>query len=311
MGLSTNNETVRGSAARVTRLDACGDPLYGADGQAVTKNFVTVSRTGVTLDSDEINLQDADGESSVYESARSRYAGTNVEATFSRVDPEFFEIVTKQRVIRDAFGRAIGFAINKDVDIFLEAFALEVWSGTIAGVCTPSGVPLRGYFLHPFLMGARLGDYAIENGAVTFTITGATSYSGTQWGVGPHKVVLDENGDPSQLLEPLLSGDHEVVLWTPVPPPTPFIGARPLLDPGATVITAIVASEGASPSEAEITLTGATATPAWIEWGDGTWSYIEDATDGADHVYQSNGTFVIRASTNDTWVQTSVVIPFP
>lgn len=312
MGLSTNNETVRGSVARVTRVDGCGDVIYGDDSQAVTKSFVSVARTGNTTSNDEIDLKDADGVSSVYEPARENYAGASLEITFSRVDPEFFEIVTKQRVIRDAFGRATGFAINKKVDVYLEAFALEVWSGTVAGVCDPNGNLLRYRGLWPFVQGGRLGDYTIENGAVSFVITGAQTYSGTQWGVGPYNITLDENGDPSPELEPLLVDDHEVINWVPLAPPTPFIGARPLMNLGATAISAIVAAEGDSPSEVEVTFTGATAVPVWVEWGDGTWSYIEDATDGGAHTYLVNGTYTIRATTNQTWVSsTPVVIPFP
>lgn len=312
MGQSTNNSMVRGRVARGTRVDGCGAPIFGDDSVVTTKNFVTVAYTGNTLDSDEINLTDADGEPSVYEAAQTRFASENVEVTFSKVDPEFFELFTKQRVLRDIDGVAVGFAINKDVDVYIEGFALEVWAGTGSGsVCDAQGRPLFGYNLTPFAKGARLGDYTIENGAITFTITGAVTYSGNQWGKGPHNVVLNVGDVPGPLLEDLLPGDHKVLLWTPVPPPTPFVGARPLLDPASTPITAIVDAEGSSPTETELTFTGASAAPVWVEWGDGTWSYVEDGTDGAVHAYDANGPYTVRASSNGTWITDTVVIPYP
>ena len=60
-------------------------------------------------------------------------------------------------------------------------------------------------------------------------------------------------GVPAPLYTPLLSGDHKLMIWVDVPPPDLFVGARPVLDRSETAITALVAEEGGSPSEADFT----------------------------------------------------------
>lgn len=303
---------VGGRRTRVTRVDSCGRVIYGEDSQAVTKSFASVAYTQNTLDSDGVDLRDADGEPSIYEAPRTRFASYAIEAVFNKVDPEFFSLVTKQRVYLDADGNAIGFAINSDVDVYVEGIALEVWSGAPEGNCDPNQVGVEyGYFLAPFVKGFRLGDYTIQQGAITFTLTGGVTQAGNEWGVGPYNVMRDDGGDPSPLLEPLEEADHKLMIWVDVPPPDPFLGWRPVLDPDSAAISAVVGAEGSSPSEAVFTLTGATAVPAQIEFGDGTWDWVEDATDGFAHTYGANGTYTVRASTNGVWVTTTVTIPFP
>lgn len=311
MGLSKNRGTVRGHRARLTRVDACGEPIFGDDSQAVTKSFASVAYTVNTVDTDGIDLRDADGKPSIREDAQSDFASFGIEAVFNKVDPEFFEIATKQRVIRDEAGVAIGFAINSKTDTKIEGFALEVWAGAPEGDCDPDSTEEYGYFLAPFVKGARLGDYTIENGAVTFSITGGTTRDGTGWGSGPYNVQRVA-GVPAPLREPLDRDDHKLMIWVTVPPPDVFVGARPVLDRTKAALTALTMVEGASPSEAVFSFTGgAVGVPVWIDFGDGTWDYLDSGNVTASHTYASNGTFVARASSNGAWVTRSVEIPFP
>lgn len=302
---------VKGRRVRVTRVDSCGRVIYGEASQAVSKSFASIAYTANTLDSDGIDVRDADGEPSIYEASRSRFASYSIEAVFNKVDPEFFSLVTKQRVYLDEDGNAIGFAVNADVDVYIEGIALELWVGAPEGNCDPNQTGVEyGYFLAPFVKGARLGDYTIENGAVTFTITGGTTQSGNEWGSGPYNV-MRVGGVPAPLLTPLEEADHKLLIWVDVPPPDVFVGWRPVLDPDSAAVSAIVDVEGASPSEAVFSFTGATAVPAWIEFGDGTWDWTEDATEGFEHTYTANGTYTVRVSTNGTWITDTVVIPYP
>jgi hypothetical protein len=310
--VTKNRGVVKGRRLRVTRVDNCGRVIYGENSQAVTKSFSSIAYSNNTLDSDGIDLRDADGEPSIYEPTRSRFASFNIEATMTRVDPEFFSLVTKQRVYLDADGNAIGFAINSDVDVYIEGIAMELWVGAPEGNCDPGQTGVEyGYFIAPFIKGARLGDYTVENGAVTFTLTGGTTQAGNEWGVGPYNVMRNSGGDPSPLLEPLEEADHKLMIWTDVPPPDSYVGWRPVMDPASVEITAIVDVEGVSPTEAVFTLTGATAVPAWMEFGDGTWDWVEDATTGFTHTYAANGTYTVRATTNGEWITDTVVIPYP
>lgn len=302
--------TVHGRVTRVTRLDSCGNVLFGEDSQAVSKSFVSVAISPNTRTIDEVSQNNADGTPGVYDPAQEHFRSNSVEAVFTRVDPEFFEIVTKQRLYYDDDGMAIGFAISSDVDVYLEAFALEVWAGDVSGDCDADEARRYGYFLLPFLKGARLGEHTLQNGAVTFTLTGALTYDGNGWGSGPYRV-MTVSDEPSVLNVPVAANDHELMIWVDVAPPTPFVGARPVMDPAATEITAVVAAEGSSPSEADFTFTGGSTAPVWIDFGDGEWDYIAAGSSGASHTYAANGTYQVQATSNGVWVTTSVVIPFP
>lgn len=313
---SAGRKAMRGRLARATRVDACGRVVYGDSSQAVSKGWISAAWTVNTSETAAIELNNANGDPLVREQAKQKFVGYSLNMTFGEVDPEFFALVTGQRVILDENGDAVGFAISSDVDLGDRGFALEIWAGapTDANACLdPNAQGTYGYFLAPFLKGGILGDYTIENGAVTFTIQGASTQDGNGWGRGPYDVTLNA-GVPGPLLEPLEPNDHKVMIWVNVAPPAPFYGTRPIMDPASTALTAVVAAEGATPTEAVFTFTGATAgEPVWIDFGDGEWDYIADGTTGATHQYAKNGTFTARASSNGKWVSTAtpVTIPFP
>lgn len=305
---------VKGRRVRVTRVDACGRPVFGEDSQAVSKGVISAAWTANTLESDEINQTNFSGERCIYEPSEPELTGYTLELQFCEVDPELFALVTGQSVYYDGNGDAIGFSISTKVSLNDRAFALEIWAGAPAGdACAdPNAQGSFGYFLAPFLKGGILGDYTIENGAVTFTVSGATTRDGNQWGIGPYNVMLN-GGIAGPLTRALTPDEHKLLLWVNVAPPELFYGTRPLLDPENTSVTAVTVAEGSMPTEADITFTGVTAgTPVWVDFGDGEWDYVEDASLGSTHQYATNGTFTVKASTNGAWVSaTPVVIPFP
>lgn len=302
---------VKGRRVRITRLDSCGRPVYGDDSQAVSKGFISVAWTANTVSTDEVNQPNAGGERCIYEAAETEFVGYSMVATFCEVDPELFALATGQSVYFNEDGEAIGFSINSKVSLKDRGIAVEVWAGTPAdGSCTTDEGQTFGYFLAPFLKGGMLGDYTIENGVVTFTITGATTRDGNQWGDGPYNV-MSNGGAPGPLIKPLDANDHKLLIWVSVPPPELYTGTRPLLDSAMAAVTAVTAVEGSSPAEADITFTGATAgVPVWVDFGDGEWDYIASGVTGASHTYAGTGPYKIRASSNGTWVETTVTIPF-
>lgn len=313
--VSQGRKAMRGRLVRATKVDACGRVVYGDASQAVSKGVITVAWTSNSTERAAIEQENFNGDRGIYEPAQPRFVGFSLVLTFLEVDPELFSLITGQRVYLDGDGNAIGFAINTDVDLGDRGFAIEVWTGAPrdnAACADPNAQGSFGYFLAPFLKGGILGDYSIENGAINFTITGASTQDGNAWGVGPYNVMLDGTGALSPLLEPLLANDHKLMIWVPVAPPEPFYGTRPVLDPSSTALTAVVAAEGGSPTEADFTFTGAASEFVWIDFGDGEWDYVL-ASAGASHVYAQNGTYTPKASSNGAWVAvgTPITIPFP
>ena len=85
-------------------------------------------------------------------------------------------MMTNQSVVFDGLGVAVGFRVNTGVDVKGAGFALEVWSNVPGIVCDdPNAGGSFGYTLLPFISGGVLGDFTIENGAVTFVLQNAAT----------------------------------------------------------------------------------------------------------------------------------------
>ena len=301
---------VRGRRLRLTRLNAGGNPVYGEDSTAVSKGFITVNFTANTTESDEINVTNAAGETCVYEPAETSLTGYGVEIEFCEVDPELFSIVTGQPVVRNTAGDVIGFDIDTRTKLEGQGFAMELWAGsgqTSGGATTAE----YGYLLLPFLKGGIVGDFTLENGAVTFTLTGANTRDGNKWGVGPYQDIMLSGGVPGPMTSPISPTTALRLIITDVAPPAAYTGARPMLDPSLQPLTSITATRYASDTTgmtAAFDVTPAATGPVWYEFGDGTWDYVA-APGSTSHLYKKAGTYKVRASQSGDWVEKTVTVP--
>lgn len=297
---------VRGRVLRVTRLDSCGRVVYGEDSVVTSKGFVSVGYTANVDDGEEINEPNANGERCVYVPAVPQFLGYTVEIAFCEVDPDLFAMLTGQRVVTDAFGDVVGFTMDTAVSAADSAFALEVWAGSpsTAG-CAEGAAGNFGYVLLPFVQGGIVGDFTIENAAVTFTVSNAATKDGNAWGVGPYDVVLGADSLPTTLPDPLTPTEHLYFSQTGVAPPEPLCGARPLLDPDAEPLVDVDVVENGLSVEFTPDPTG--TDPWWIDFGDGTWDY-EGAGTAITHLYEAAGSYDWTAYRNDSVVEGTVVI---
>lgn len=229
---------VKGRRMRVTRLDGCGRLQSSASSAIVTKGFVSVAFTANLNEGEEINQTNANGETCVYEPAVASLNNYSLEITFCEVNPELYAMLTGQAVVYGPDGDPVGFRIATGVSAADSGFALEVWSGVPAVQCSEDGGEGSfGYTLLPFVQGGTLGDFTIENAAVTFTISNAQTKDGSGWGTGPYDVVPQEGGGAGPLLEPIGPRDHFHIQWTDVAPPEEACDAIPS-GPEATGATA-------------------------------------------------------------------------
>lgn len=304
---------IRGRAVRVTRTDGCGRPVYGEYNQAVSEGIVTTTFTPNTSDTEEINVTGFHGQRCVFEPSTPELAGYSLEIVFCNVDFELFEIITKQPLVFDAEGRVVGIEMDTKIDLDGEGFAIETWTGTVGSdVCEdPNAEGEWGYLLLPYLKGGIVGDITIENNAINFTITGASTREGNRWGAGPYGVERNELGNPDVLFQPISATAALRLQVVSVPPPAPYVGARPLLDPSLTALTSVSAAEGATDMEANFTAAPVSTGPVWYDFGDGEWDYV-DAPGAASHLYGAAGTYTVKASQNGVnWSSTTVTVPFP
>jgi hypothetical protein len=304
---------VRGRAMRVTKLDGCGRPVYGPDSVGVSDGFVSISFTANTDEGEEINVTNAAGKTCVREVPCPTFLGYSVEIEFCNVDPALFAILTGQDAVEDADGLQTGFRINSDKSGCDSGFALEVWTGTTGVACDPAGsgnpdASPGGYLLLPYLQGGIFGDFTIENGAISFVVTGAQTKTGAGWGVGPYDVVPGSGGTPSPLADPITTGDHLHVQYTDVAPPEPSCGTKPLLPADGAELVAVDAST--TDLDVEFTPSPATADPWWIDFGDGTWDYA-DASEAITHTYAAAGTYSWTAFRGSSMLNGQVVVTAP
>lgn len=309
-GVTSCISLVKGRRIRLTRLDGCGRPVFGECSTSVSKGFISVAFTANTIDTDEINVTNAAGERCVYEPAETSLSGYSLEITFCEVDPDLFALATGQPVVADG-DNTIGFDIDTQLDLQGQGFALELWAGAAnTDACATEGAQGSfGYLLIPFLKGGIVGDFTVENGAVTFTLTGATTRDGNAWGVGPYSdIMLDGLGDPGPMVTPVGTTVALRTILTNVNPPEAVCGCRPLLDPEVEPLESIAGVVAGflvtfTPDPDDI------VAPVWYDFGDGTWDYLAPGAMGATtHTYAATGTYTVRASSNGTWVETTVVV---
>jgi hypothetical protein len=304
---------VRGRTMRVTAVDQCCAPAYGPDAMVVTDGFVSVALTANITEAEEIVVTNANGKTCVRDPGCSEFQGYGVEITFCEVSPCLFSIVTGQPAYVDAAGNIIGFRMNSGVSVCASGFALEVWMG-VPGVACAGDAGAFGYLLLPCLTGGVIGDFTIENAAVTFTVTGAATKDGNGWGVGPYNVVGDgvspAGGSAGPLPSPLEADDHLLAIFTTVPPPDETDGCVELLPPtpGAPLTVAITLGLTGPTGEAEVgggPDGGVRIEPARagtpismseisaIDWGDGQVDSPPDTSGGfVAHVYDQAATAV-------------------
>lgn len=206
---------IRGKVMRATRLDAFGAVKDSGCSSIATKGIVSVALTANITEPEVITVVNAAGEECVRDQGNPTFSNYSVAITFCDVDPELYAMMTNQDVVYDSAGDAVGFRVNSKADITQANFALEVWSNT-----SSTGTAAWGYTLLPFISGGVIGDFTLENAAVSFTLQNAATKDGTAWGVGPYDVVSDGTG-PSPLLTALDAYDHLHVQYVTIAPPTP------------------------------------------------------------------------------------------
>lgn len=186
---------VRGSALRVTRLDACGEvtsPVEYAVSTAVAKVVLTEDTDGGGSDTLRVDLTD---EPRLTLNKATDVIRLKADVAFLRVDPGVLNIVAAVPVVLNAQGDTVGFDSNTRLPA--AAFGMEVWSKIAADrACVD---PLYGYTLFPYLRGGWLSGFEFKNGLVSFSLTQAQVRLNSLWGYGPY----DLEGPGQRLLDPV------------------------------------------------------------------------------------------------------------
>jgi hypothetical protein len=214
---------IQGTTMRVQSVNSCGTPLTGSCVSATSTGFVSVEMQDQVESGQEIIVMNAAGLLCVNEKSPKQLKWIDVTITFCNVDPEMFGLITGSTLVLNdaATPAAVGFQ-TRTSNYAAGAFGLEVWTNMSAAACVTLGtfslVPY-GYFLMPNVVEGTVGDLKIENGAVSFTVSGRTK-QGANWGLGPKNVLANmTTGIAEKLLVALPSDTHRHLQWTYLAPP--------------------------------------------------------------------------------------------
>jgi hypothetical protein len=219
---------LQGETLRVTRLDECGNPEFGACAYAVSDGFVTATITPNVEDGERFLQRGANGRAIVNQRSVPSLNWYDVNIQFAEVDPELFTIITGLQPYMDDQDNVIGFPVTES-DYATANFALELWMGNAEEECLPGDpLPFFGYNLLPWVVeGALSDDITVTNDLITFTVIGRTR-KGTPWGVGPYDVVRDVTSTPSPLFTAIPTDTHHLPIWTQLAPPVAECGCQSL-----------------------------------------------------------------------------------
>jgi hypothetical protein len=213
---------IRGKAMRVTKLDACGTPVVGLKSVVVSAGMVSIEQKLNLENADEFIVKNANGDLCINFAGQARLKWIDTTITFCQVDPELVNLTTGSPVVFDdaATPQAVGWRTRENVSA---EFALETWTDLDGQPCT-GGTKQYGYFLLPWITGSVEGDVTVQNGPVSFSVTGRT-HNNSPWGLGPHNIRLNAALVPSKLLVAIDPLDHRHIQVTTLAPPATACGA--------------------------------------------------------------------------------------
>lgn len=183
---------------RLTRLDECGIPVDDDLGTVVTNGSVSVDIAPNYSDPEEINIVNGNGDSCIEDQSDPALRWLDLSVVLCNIDPDAINIMTGDPLVSNEAEtpETIGFRIDAAVT-GSASFALEAWSGVPGQACDPGGNPNFGYWLFPYIVQARFGEWSLSNTGLTMTLTARTS-AGSGWGVGPYDVRRGAGTDEEQ-----------------------------------------------------------------------------------------------------------------
>lgn len=220
---------VRGRVGRFTKIDRCGSVVPGPLSTVVTEGLISVTYTPANDAGTTITVANAAGKNIINNVPTPKFQNFAVQVSMIGVDPVLLAMLSNQETWAGVeAGEITGFTIGDDIDPEAFGFAMELWSGVDGNVCDDTGTLKYGYFLMPWLRGGAVDAITWANDAINFTVTGATSVGGHDWGVGPYDVTLDSDEQEAPLRIPLGTRKHFLFDLVTMAPPVGDCGGLPL-----------------------------------------------------------------------------------
>lgn len=261
---------------RITRVDACGRPVYGECNAVVSRCIATITDSPEVEEAEARTQTGFDGTPCFTAPGCDTVSYHELEITWSEISIDGFSILNPgYRITRDSSGQAIGMFANNKIDCST-GYAIEVWAsaGGQSDICVGE-TDAEGawyYRVYPWISGATPGEVTMGGtDEVAFPMTGRTK-SGSRWGRGPYMVTLMD-GVPSPLPEPF-DPDEDEPFWeglVTLPPPEADCDCvdveRPIPEPATLIITGN--SQESPRCSVNLFVDNAGLGPVVVDWGDG------------------------------------------
>lgn len=202
---------------RVTRVNACGAPVSGADDGFVTDCFGSLTMAVALEENDDRLYKAPNGSVCAIRRGCPSFLGYDITLNLQQFSPELADILTGQPLVMDFGGDPVGYdSCNIQCST---GFALEFWTSLIGQNCTPTGIPRYLYGVIPWISNAYFGDLELGEDATVLELIGSSRAGGT-WGEGPYNVVAaDGINTPGPMLTPLGATCHRRMQITTIAPP--------------------------------------------------------------------------------------------
>lgn len=208
--------SIKAKVVRLTRLDECSVPVIGAASTVVSSGFTKLEPAPEYEDGVDFNIKNAWGDFCVNEQDLSRLKQIGMGLEFCQVDPAIADIAANMRLLldgSDVAGAALSEGANES------RFAVETWT-KVAGQACVGGLATWLYWVWPALADGRLGNFTIENAALTLPMQAKSKGAVAEadfFSNGPY--------DTSYLPDGLDVGEHFAFAVTTETPPTVTDGA--------------------------------------------------------------------------------------
>lgn len=229
---------VKGKVVRATKINSCGKPIGGAKNRIVTDGAIRVNLSPEMKAAEDIEQTNMEGKVCISDRTPPERKWYNAEIQFCGVDPELFTLLTGYPLELDHNDNVIGYQDQKAVEADFGAM-IEVWTGGRSDDDCPTPTTDGSMFAdttsgksYGYLKFGGTewtpGDFTVEAGASTFTMTGRTIET-PHWGRGPYNVMrIDDAGTAGRLLTADNDDTQLRFFRTRVEPPEPTDGARAL-----------------------------------------------------------------------------------
>ena len=163
--------SVSGTHIRITRLDATGAPITGADNSYVTKAFVSLGMTPEFEDGDEFTRKTASGEVCISVKTPDTLKRVTLSISLCNPDPEFTQMLLGGVLLTDGEDTKGWLAPATGVDPTPNGVAIEVWSKAMLNG-KPATVDPYYHWLIPYAVMRLSGEQVIQNDILEITFEG-------------------------------------------------------------------------------------------------------------------------------------------